>query len=121
MRAVCLSDGHPAPAPGCACGIHASPTREGLLADSLCLSPTVPLVVGEVALWGRLVTDAHGLRAQYAAPARLWLVDGTDLAVEQPVALGWLAAYGVPAATMPAAEAVGEISAAILANLRISG
>ena len=120
MRGVCLSGGHAAPSPGCACGVHASPTREQLVSDSLCLSPTVPLVLGEVALWGRLVADAHGLRAEWAAPARLWLVDGTDLEVPQPVALGWLAAYGVPVATMPAEEAVGEISATILANLRMS-
>ena len=120
MRAVCLSGGHAAPSPGCACGIHASPTRDRLVSDSLCLSPTVPLVIGQVALWGRVVSDAHGLRAEWGAPSALSLVDGTDLAVPQPVALEWLAAYGVPVDTVPAEQGVGEIAAAILANLRMS-
>ncbi|MDP9388799.1 MAG: hypothetical protein M3Q48_13030 [Actinomycetota bacterium] len=113
LRAVCLIGGHEAPAAGCACGIHASPDLAGLRSSGVCLAPGEPLVVGEAALWGVVVHDAHGLRAEQAAPARLWLVDAT--ADGEGAALASLRAYGVPVATVPASEAVGEVAAAVLA------
>ncbi|HET7487239.1 MAG TPA: hypothetical protein VFJ85_04875 [Acidimicrobiales bacterium] len=115
MRAVCMNGGHEAPAPGCACGIHAAPTLERLREDSLCLRPGEALVVGQVALWGAVVRDDHGLRAERGYPRRLWVVappgGGGDA----------LAAYGVPVGTMPPDEAVGEVAAAILAFQSMSG
>lgn len=113
LRATCLIGGHEAPAPGCACGIHASPDLATQREQGLCLAPGAALVTGTVALWGTVVADDHGLRAEYAAPAGLWLVtvagsEPDELALEQ------LGAYRVPVATMTPAEAMGDVAAAIL-------
>lgn len=113
LRAVCLIAGHAAPAAGCACGIHASPGLRALRAGGVCVAAGEALVVGQAALWGTVVHDDHGLRAELAAPARLWLVEGT--AGDEEQALAALAAYAVPVGTMPAAEAVGDVTAAVLA------
>ena len=122
QRAVCMIGGHDAPAVGCACGIHAAPGLATLRDESLCLRPTEPLVVGEVALWGAVVADDHGLRAQYAAPRRLALVVG-PVDAERAVAesLEQLRAYGVPVDTMAPAEAMGDVAAAILSYQAMSG
>ncbi|MBW3556839.1 MAG: hypothetical protein KY454_07870 [Actinobacteria bacterium] len=114
LQAVCLTGGHPAPSAGCACGIHASPDRRQLLDHGLCLVPGLPLVLGRVAVWGAVVRDDHGWRGQYAYPVELSLVEGTagDDGTDRLLAL--LARYGVPVDTVPLAEAVGDVSAAIL-------
>ena len=115
LVARCVGGGHAAPDPGCSCGVHASADLASLRGHALCLAPGV-LVVGQVALWGRVVLDAHGYRGEVAAPRRLWLVDGGGGA-----ALGALEAYGVPVATMAGAEALGDASAATMAFLAMSG
>lgn len=115
LRAVCLTGGHDAPSAGCACGIHASAERAELLGYGLCLAPGVPLVLGRVALWGAVVTDDHGWRGELAYPVELSLVLGTGDPSETPALLAGLSQYGVPVDTAGAAEAVGEVSAAILA------
>lgn len=121
QRAVCLVGGHDAPAAGCACGIHAAPSLEALREDSLCLRPTDPLVLGQVSLWGTVVADPSGLRAQYARPRRLSLVAGPGECDEAvATTLGQLAAYGVPVDTVPPDEALGEVAAAILAYQAMS-
>lgn len=122
QRAVCMIGGHDAPAAGCACGIHAAPDLETLREESLCLRPTEPLVVGEVALWGAVVADEHGLRAEYAAPRRLALVVGPS-GPEHAAAesLEQLRAYGVPVDAMAPADALGDVAAAILAHQAMSG
>ncbi len=114
LQALCLTGGHTAPSPGCACGIYASPNRQHLLAEGLCLAPRVALVLGRVALWGQLVDDGHGWRGQYAYPVELFLVDDTATPADGAAAGAQLATYGVPTATVALAEAVGEVSAAIL-------
>jgi len=114
LQALCLTGGHAAPSPGCACGIHASPDREHLLAEGLCLAPRLPLVLGRVGLWGAVVADGHGWRGQYAYPVELFLVADTATGSGGAAAGAQLAAYGVPTATVALAEAVGEVSAAIL-------
>ena len=122
QRAVCMIGGHDAPASGCACGIHAAPDLETLREESLCLRPTEALVVGEVALWGQVIDDEHGRRAEYAAPRHLALVvgpaDAEDVVAE---ALDQLRAYGVPVGTMAPAEAMGDVAAAILTYQAMSG
>lgn len=118
LRAACLLDVHDAPAPGCACGIHASPSLEALRDQGLCLAPGEPLVAGQVSLWGTVVEDDHGLRAERAAPRRLWLVAA---AAGGDAALAQLAAYGVPVGALAPAEAMGEVAAAILAHQAMSG
>ncbi len=117
FRARCVGGGHAAPDPGCSCGIHASSGLASLRDQALCLAPGA-LVVGEVALWGRVVLDDHGYRGQYASPCRLWLVGspaGDDATLKS------LGEYGVPVSTMADAEAVGDASAATRAYLAMSG
>lgn len=80
-------EAHPEPPPGthCPCGIYAAvdlPTLQELAHPDL----GGPLVVGEVALWGRIVPAARGFRAQFGLPRRLWLVR-ESLPPEDP--LGW--------------------------------
>ena len=114
QRAVCLIGGHAAPAAGCACGVHATPDLDRLRSECLCLAPTDPLVVGEVALWGTVVDDDHGLRGEFAYPHRLRLVVPAGAAAD-PGALRCLASFGVPADTVGLEEAVGEAAAAVMA------
>lgn len=118
LQAVCLTGGHFAPSPGCACGIHASAERAELLGYGLCLAPAVPLVVGRVALWGAVVSDDHGWRGELAYPVELSLVLGAGHADADPdrapALLTALGRYGVPVDTVGVADAVGDVSAAIL-------
>ena len=113
QHAVCLIGGHAAPAAGCACGIHAAPSLDALRQEGLCMKPAEPLVMGTVAMWGTVVTDDHGLRAEYARPTQLSLVVPPDMG-DDPSSQQQLAAYGVPVAVVAPEEAVGEIAAAIL-------
>lgn len=120
LRAVCLIGGHDAPAPGCACGIHASPDIDSLREQGLCLAPAEPLVMGQVSLWGVVVADDHGLRAEYASPARLSLVTPDGVEPEASV-LAQLSAYGVPLDVVAPEQAVGAVAAAILDFQAMSG
>lgn len=113
LHAVCLIGGHTAPAPGCACGIHAAPSLAVLRGQGLCMAPGEPLVVGEVALWGDVVTDDHGLRAEYGYPRRLSLVAPPE-APPDPGSLIALSRYCSHADTVSPADAVGDIAAQIL-------
>ena len=113
LVAVCLIGGHAAPAEGCACGIHAAPSLAQLRQEGLCLRPAEPLVMGTVAMWGTVVADDHGLRAERARPTELSLVQPAA-AADDPVSLQQLANYGVPVARATPEEAVGEVAAAIL-------
>jgi hypothetical protein len=58
----------------------------------------LPLVIGKVALWGRVIPAERGYRAQYGYPKRLWLVWESLEPLEQPGArrIELAAAYGVP-------------------------
>ena len=81
IEAVCYEAGHPAPAPGCRCGLYAA--IEGTL-DSLAgyLSDSAhdrdPPIYAEVACTGRVFVDLRGARAQrieilrLATPASPW-------------------------------------------------
>ncbi|MGI8685827.1 MAG: hypothetical protein ACR2MO_12215 [Acidimicrobiales bacterium] len=111
--ARCLIGGHRAPAPGCACGIHAGPSLDLLREQGLCMAPSEPLIMGQVALWGDVVTDDHGLRAELAYPNALSLV--TADARPDPASLTALARYCGEAGTATPAEALGDIAASILA------
>jgi hypothetical protein len=77
-RATWLPAGieHPAPDPGCRCGIYASDSLESFLAAER--SPAAP-VIGQVALWGRVIEHRTGWRAEYAYPSRVRLVCGACL------------------------------------------
>jgi hypothetical protein len=70
MRKRCST----APGDGCNCGIHAlAVVHDVLNAVPLALWP--PLVVGRVALWGRVVPGTRGWRAQFAYPSSLMVVE----------------------------------------------
>lgn len=114
LKAICVEVGHPAPAERCNCGLYANPHLEALRQHGLCLAPDV-VVVGQVALWGKVVDDEPSYRGEFAYPARLSLVidslvDGTspDTLVEG------LSAYRVPVHTTTLDEAVAGMSADML-------
>jgi hypothetical protein len=59
---------HPTPDVGCTCGLHALVEPEALRWTR------DPVVVGTVALWGRVVEHERGYRAEFGYPQRLRLV-----------------------------------------------
>lgn len=121
IHARCTASGHPAPAPGCACGVYAGVDLGQLREHGLCL-PAGGLVVGQVALWGLVLTEEDGHRGEYGYPRHLSVVEETVEAGALAGALRELAAgYGVPVDSVSRADAVGEVSAAIAAFLDISG
>jgi hypothetical protein len=116
MRASCMTGGHAAPAEDCDCGVYAAPDLGSLRDHGLCLVPG-GLVVGEVGLWGAVVTgEVGGYRGEYASPRTLRLVEETVAEESRASVLAALAAYEVPVSTTGLAEAVGELSGAVLAN-----
>jgi hypothetical protein len=68
-------DRHPAPGEGCWCGVHAFKDQAEALRTMCDIGPELdgPLVVGTVAMWGRVVDCEHGYRAERAYPAQLWV------------------------------------------------
>ena len=86
---------HPTPGPDCGCGFHA--TRDPVDAVSYLQGrderATVCRLLGEVALWGRLVETEAGWRAAAAYPVRLYVAD-------EAIAEA-LSVYGVPVLSPP--------------------
>jgi len=81
IDAICYEGEHPAPAPGCRCGLYAAiegtlDSLSGYLSDSV--HDRAPPIYAEVACTGRVFVDSRGLRAQrieilrLAASASLW-------------------------------------------------
>jgi hypothetical protein len=67
IQAVCYQAEHPAPAPGCRCGLYAAiegtlDSLPGYLSDSA--HDRDPPIYAEVACTGRMFIDARGVRAQ---------------------------------------------------------
>ena len=87
----------PVPAVECHCGIYAARDLD-TLKELATPNVRVPLAVGKVALWGRVIPAERGYRAQYGYPLRLWLVWESLEPLEQPGAqrIELAAAYGVP-------------------------
>jgi hypothetical protein len=114
LKAVCLEVGHPAPAERCNCGLYANPDLEALRQHGLCLAPDV-IVIGQVALWGKVVVDEPSYRAEFAYPARLSLVVDSLIDDTAPdVLVAGLEAYRVPVHTTTLDEAVAGMSADML-------
>ena len=71
---------HAAPHLGHGCGVYALRTRE--LAESLLAAlpglPRRPVAIGRVSLWGRVVENVDGWRAEFAYPYDLELVGGNE-------------------------------------------
>jgi hypothetical protein len=105
-------EAHEAPGEDCGCGIYAARSPERALRYAGGLRPvrgTRAVLVGEVALWGRVIECEHGWRGALAYPRRLFLLRGRD-----PHALcRALAGYGVPVETMN-----GTMAAALRRNPR---
>lgn len=114
MRSMCLGSGHDAPAEDCNCGISGAADLDTLSAQRLCLDAD-PLVVGEVALWGRIVTDAGGgFRAAHALPSSLLLVTETAPSDIHSEILAALRSYGTPTGTASLPDVVDDVSAAAI-------
>jgi hypothetical protein len=81
---------HSSPGPECGCGFHAA--RDPVDALSYLQGRDEPATVcrllGEVALWGRLIETEAGWRAAAAYPVRLYVAD--------PAIAEALGSYGVP-------------------------
>lgn len=65
---------HPAPGPGCDCGIHAARRA----ADAACYVElpswsAAVMAIGLVGLWGRVIEGRGGWRARFAYPQRLYV------------------------------------------------
>ncbi len=115
LSARCSGAGHQAPDEGCECGIYGARDLESLRQHGLCLAPDA-LAVGQVALWGRVVVDVSGWRAQFGRPIGLAVVPELVTGAEVDAMVAALGTYGVPVTTMVLADAVAGVSAAILAN-----
>ena len=114
LKAVCVEVGHPAPADRCNCGLYANPDLEALRQHGLCLAPDV-IVLGQVALWGKVVVDEPCYRGEFAYPARLSLVVDSLVDGTRPEDLvEGLGAYRVPVHTTTLDEAVTGMSADML-------
>ena len=122
LRAACLGAGHRAPDEGCDCGVYGAADLDSLREHGLCLAPEA-LVVGRVALWGRVLPDgaasvperSSGWRGEYAEPVSLSVV--RELVLEKDLAgvLASLEPYGVPVDTIALADAVAGVTATTLA------
>lgn len=116
LRARCLEQRHPAPDPSCGCGLYASRDLDTLREHGLCLVPDAGLVVGRVALWGKLASDERAWRGEWASPVELSVAEGT-VPGGSPVAaeaVAALAAYGVPVSLLPLEEAVAGATRTML-------
>ena len=122
LRARCLEVHHPAPDPDCACGVYGTRDLDGLKEHGLCLFPEAALLIGQVALWGKVVGDdglrgpneAVSFRGELAYPVRLSLVADTVADGQLGAVTEGLARYGVPVDTLALDEAVAGASATML-------
>lgn len=112
---------HASPAESCSCGVYAATKLAGALAA---LDPYARLgwnvrhrIIGQVALWGRVIECASGWRAQHAYPTRLVIPSRRlhDVAVPDVEDMARaLEAYGVPIDITPAGTRK-DIAAALAA------
>jgi hypothetical protein len=114
LVARCVGAGHRAPDPSCDCGLYGARDLHTLREHGLCLAPEV-LIVGTVALWGRVVDDVSGWRSEFAAPSELRVVEDLVPGVDaSELAAGLAANYLVPTGTMALADSVAGASATML-------
>lgn len=78
IRATCYEQDHPAPAPGCRCGLYAAiegtlDSLSGYLLDSA--HDLDPPIYAEVACTGRVFVDLRGVRAEQVEVLRLATFD----------------------------------------------
>jgi hypothetical protein len=102
--ARCRVERHVAPAADCGCGVHA--VTESGAAEAIRRDADAPVLVGGVALWGRVEDgqpSAPGWRAKRAYPLFVVADDGTDTDRRRHLA----ATYGIPVYRAP--EGVGSL------------
>ncbi len=93
---------HEAPSPNCRCGVYGG-TYAGLRSflNATFMPPAEAAVLGRASLWGSVIDERTGWRAQCAYPERLvvptLLRDAEEIAHD-------LEAYGVPVVMLNAAE-----------------
>lgn len=93
---------HEAPSPDCRCGVYGG-TYTGLRSflNATFMPPAEAAVLGRTSLWGAVIDERSGWRAQYAYPERLvvptLLRDAEEIAHD-------LEDYGVPVVMLNAAE-----------------
>ena len=120
IEAVCYERDHPAPAPGCRCGLYAAldgtlDSLFGYLHDSA--HDNDPPIYAEVACTGRVFVDARGARAQrievlrLAASVSMW----PDLAVYKRAVSELGERYGVEICGL------GAVPGWLLANVMPEG
>jgi hypothetical protein len=109
-EAACLHHDHPAPDPGCGCGLYAlhPRARSSEWADSF-LSIRSGAVAGVVEAWGRIELHEVGFRARFTRPKLLFepaphLISKRDLAAIHATA----GRYRVPVVPLPRPEHAGE-------------
>jgi hypothetical protein len=113
LKATCVEIGHPAPADRCNCGLYANPDLDALRQHGLCLAPEA-VVVGQVALWGKVFVDEPPYRGEFAYPARLSLATDSLGDIDPAPILEQLAAYRVPVDTTTLEQAVAGMTATML-------
>jgi len=72
---------HEAPGDSCACGIYAARSAERAIRYASRLRPvrgTRAVLIGQVALWGRVVECEHGWRGGLAYPSHLYVLQCRD-------------------------------------------
>lgn len=89
LRRVEQDQIHRAPEEGCFCGLWGFSS----LARLLVMRESASLVIGEVALWGKVIVTERGYRAQYGYPRRLIVRENGE---RSPLMASELAIYGVP-------------------------
>lgn len=90
---------HKAPNDHCSCGIYMVKSQmRAMMYDDL-----APSVLVRLKGWGIVVPADRGYRVQYAYPAEMYLLDGTDDACEKLTRL-----WGVPTHSVPRSRACRE-------------
>lgn len=100
------------PSGSCRCGVYAArlDPESALIVPGADGRQVIPMALGEVKLWGRVVPAEHGWRAEFAYPGALLLPFGTDLGESTDVVVAMRAqarlrdVYGVQAWPVPRAE-----------------
>ncbi len=70
LKAVCINLPHSAPREDCSCGIYATRTMEQLLRNWW---HREGMILGKVALWGKVIIHHEGYRAEWAQPLEIWV------------------------------------------------
>jgi hypothetical protein len=107
LAAECLRVSRCMPMPGeeCDCGVHALNDLDAVI-ENIPRPLWPPLVLGRVALWGRVIAGSRGWRAEFAYPKNLIVMERRPWRFKKRWELE--RAYGVPVTAMRWADLVSE-------------